>query len=60
MTIISTLVWQHVSAKYSHHQANTESKFRYIKCTPNTFYVSEFWFCIGLMMAVLSRNILPH
>ena len=29
------LVRRHVSAKYSHHQANRESKFRYIKCATN-------------------------
>jgi hypothetical protein len=40
MTIISTLLWQHVSAKYGHHQANKESKFRYIKCAPNVIPLS--------------------
>jgi hypothetical protein len=35
MTIISSLVRRHVSAKYSHHQVNIESKFRSIKCAPN-------------------------
>jgi hypothetical protein len=35
MTIISSLVRRHVSAKYNHHQANKESRFRYIKCAPN-------------------------
>jgi hypothetical protein len=35
MTIISSLLRRHVSDKYSHHQANIESKFRYIKCAPN-------------------------
>jgi hypothetical protein len=35
MTIISSLVQRHVSAKYSHHQANIESRFRYIKCAPS-------------------------
>jgi hypothetical protein len=35
MTIISSLVWRHISSKYSHHQANIESRFRYIKCAPN-------------------------
>ena len=29
------LVLRHVSAMYSHHQANIESRFRYIKCALN-------------------------
>jgi len=35
MTIISFLVRRHVSAMYSHHQANTEARFRHIKRTLN-------------------------
>jgi len=35
MTIISFLARRHVSAMYSHHQANIEAMFRYIKCALN-------------------------
>jgi hypothetical protein len=35
MTITSSSVRRHASAKYNHRQANIESRFRYIKYAPN-------------------------
>jgi hypothetical protein len=46
MTIITTLVWQHVSAKYSHHQANERSacclRVWHFSASLSNFY--EIWY----------------
>jgi len=44
MTIINLLARRHVSAKYSHHQANIEARFRYIKYALNGILLClQYW-----------------
>jgi len=48
MTIISLLVRRHVSAMYSHHQANTEARFRCIKRALNGIPLSAHFIHLNL------------